>query len=758
MENRVLGKDVVALIQHVELNESGWIDSAVVKAVKFLFWMISDPTTIDQVFHQRSNVGLDALSRENIREAIAKLIEQDVVAELPGGFLKLSEAETVLVDKAVADAGAIETDVKKRVLDSAGIHGDLAEKDQGAALWEQFHREFIAPFIREFGARAYELITGIANDAQRTQFISEFLTKFPAEQREILEPMILALLDKNNTSCRTYVLRQLNSYFFHSALTLPDNVLQKTFSKGDRHRSLKLVLDTNFLFSLFELHANPSNEAVTLLLKTISKLPDNLKIKMYVLPSTIEEFRRTLISYESQAKSIIATKSIVTAAMRVDVAGVIQTYLSNVQKSGYKLTADAYFEPYHKNIKAILDQHNVSILNGEDDKYSTDQDTINDITDQLAFYKRRFINDPRRQKTYEQVRHDMVLWHFVSDRRPRVCDTVFEAEWIGVTIDFGLMAFDGHKRRMTGIPCMVHPASLVQVLQMLIPADENLERTILALMQMPFMFEPFNIDDEKVTRRILGTLSHFEGADTLTPDTIIDILGNKALRSKIERTANKEEEIELIRDAIVSHAAELEQKVKETEADLIKMREAQEKQQIAAEETIKSEQQERIRIEQERQRAQEIAQIGAEENARLKSKVEALEAAEKLRVATQQKRTQLFLLVGISLCSLSVLCALMLATYFYWSNLTSIGGRLAPWAVIATALAISLKAYRRLIRPITLFSNSRWCAIVAKVAHHTWALYLFVAYSLIQPLIYDLSKDDIPLVGQTERPEPVLKP
>jgi hypothetical protein len=123
MENRVLGKDVIALVQHVELNESGWIDLAVIKAVKFLFWLISAPTTIDQVFHQRSAVGLDAISRDNVQEAISTLIKQDMVVILPGDFLKLSEVEASSVDKAVAEAGSIETKVKQRVLDAAIAFG-----------------------------------------------------------------------------------------------------------------------------------------------------------------------------------------------------------------------------------------------------------------------------------------------------------------------------------------------------------------------------------------------------------------------------------------------------------------------------------------------------------------------------------------------------------------------------------------------------------------------------------------------------------
>ncbi len=746
MEEKPLGKDIIALVQHVELNESGWIDVAVVKAVKFLLWLISAPTTVEQIYYQRGTAGFDAISREQIQSAIDHLLKAESAVPLPGNFIKLSEVEASNVERAVSQAGEIETGVKARVLEAATTAGADCSGERGNRLWDRFHSEFVAPFIREFGARAYELIVGVSTDAQRTQFISEFLTKFPEEQRSVLEPMILALLDRNNLGCRTYVLRLLNSYFFHSALSLPNEIIARAFSKPDRQRNLRLVLDTNFLFSLFELHTNPSNEAVALLLKTITKLPPGFQIKMYVLPATIEEFRRSLVAYETQARSISTSSGIVAAALKVDLSGVLQTYLRNLQKSEYKISAKEYFEPYHTNIKALLEQHKVSILNGEDEKYSTDQGTINDITDQLSFYQRRFINEPRRQKSYEQVRHDMVLWHFISDRRPQICDTVFDAEWIGVTIDFGLMAFDAHKRRAHGIPCMAHPASLVQVLQMLIPVDENLERTILALMQMPFMFEPFNLDDEKITRQILGTLSRFEGAGNLTSDTIIGILGNKVLRGKFERSQSKEEEVELIKDAIIAHAAELEQKIQTSQLELKSSREEQERQRQLEKEKFEkiTEEQKRNQIELEEERARVSA--AAEEQLRLREELNNLKAMAGERDIVDLRRSEWARLRFASICLILVFSACFYLIWEYWLPLRTAGGGLAPWALLASAIAILSQLYWRYVQSLTAISESLYYWLLGKAVKLTWGLYVFVAIAIIQPLIYDLGKDEIPLL------------
>jgi hypothetical protein len=751
-DKRIFGKDVIALVQHIELNESGWIDAAQVRAVKFLFWIVSAPATIEQLYVQRTDVSLDSLTKEHISSAVRTLEECGEVVSFPDGVFKLTEAATAVVDAAVSQAGGIEADVKKKVLEVATFSGVRSDGKQGDKLWEQFHGEFVVPFIQEFGARAYELITGVSTDAQNTQFISEFLAKFAPEQRNVLEPMILALLDKHDPGCRTYVLRLLNSYFFYSALSLPDDVVKRAFVKQDKQRSLRLILDTNFLFSLFELHSNPSNEAVSLLLKMIGQLPKSLQIKMYVLPTTIGEFRRSLDNYESQAKAIHASGNIVDAGLRANLSGILQSYLKRVKDSGYKITTREYFEPYHDNIRALLDQFGVSILHGEDEKYSTDQKTIDDTLDQLSFYKQKFINDPKRQKSFDQISHDMVLWHFISDRRPEICDTVFDAEWIGVTIDFGLMAFDSFKRHGRGIPSMVHPASLVQVLQMLIPNNINLEQTILALMQMPFLFEPFNPEDEKITRRILGTLSRYEGADELTTDTIIDILGNKALRAKIDRSQNQEEEIVFIKDAIVEHAAELERRIQQAEADLKTSADKFEQQERKNKERIANIEESRDRIESERQLAQEAAATAFREKQELISDIGALKAAEEARKKIDIQRSELQKFLGLFAVLVILDAAFIYVISLRWAELIKLGGTFGPWAAIALVVVASFRLYWLYARSLKALENTVYHRLLGWAARGSWGLLVFVFLAVISPLIYDISKQDIPFLKSFESP------
>lgn len=227
--NRALGDDVIALVHHVELNETGWIDAASTKAVRFLFWLINEPCDESTLVSRQSEVGLSHLTLARVQTAISDLHDAQKIIPTSDGKFKLSEAEFASIDASVVQAEETENEVRKKVLAAAHRAVPALDAANDTELWKRFHREFIVPFIKEFGARSYELITGKATNTKQTAFINEFLDKFNEDEKDALEALILSLLDSSNKHCRKYVLRLLNSYFFQTAIRLPADVINSVF-------------------------------------------------------------------------------------------------------------------------------------------------------------------------------------------------------------------------------------------------------------------------------------------------------------------------------------------------------------------------------------------------------------------------------------------------------------------------------------------------------------------------------------------------
>ncbi|MEX1181107.1 MAG: hypothetical protein WEB63_09905 [Cucumibacter sp.] len=557
---RKLDADIVALVHHIELNQTGWIDHALVRVVRFSVWMAGGEASSQEVLQQLHSIGLNHLSATAIDSALQVLVAQGDVLERNQDKFALSEACRKTTEAAVDDAENTEKWVRDKVWSAAQATGGVGESLDEDQLWNEFRSRFIIPFISGFGARAYELVSGSASDTNAPSINSEVSARLPNVSQEATKAMVLALLDRSDAQCRTYVLRQLNGYFFQAASSLPEATKQRLFGQHKAGRQLRLVLDTNFLFSLFGLHANPANEAVEMLLEVIKQIQAALPIGLYVLPTTIHEFRMALTHYEQQAAQIRTTANVVRAGLQHRLSGVFERYLQLCKDSSYKINAKDYFEPYHTNTTRLLKEKGVHILRDVTDGYAANQSAVDDLHDQTEFLKNKFPGQPSRQRTHDSIWHDIVLWYCVRDRRPPGGDTIFEADWVGVTIDYALIAFDAYKRRRRGMPLVVHPAALLQALKVILPGDVALEDTILSLMRMPFLGEEFEVEDEKVTHKILSIISRYEDVEDISVESISEILLDKLLRGKIETAHDQDEELTLVKEAFIIHTRELEQK------------------------------------------------------------------------------------------------------------------------------------------------------------------------------------------------------
>jgi hypothetical protein len=130
----------------------------------------------------------------------------------------------------------------------------------------------------------------------------------------------------------------------------------------------------------------------------------------------------------------------------------------------------------------------VELFNEKLDDYSTRQDVVDDIH---VVFKYEEKLPPAKRKSYPKVAHDMVLWHFVNDKRSAYIESPIDAsDWI-LTVDFRLIGFDEHKQKRSGskVPLCIHPTSLIQLLQFWVPRTKEFEEAMLGSLRLPFLFQ-----------------------------------------------------------------------------------------------------------------------------------------------------------------------------------------------------------------------------------------------------------------------------
>jgi hypothetical protein len=219
--------------------------------------------------------------------------------------------------------------------------------------------------------------------------------------------------------------------------------------------------------------------------------------------------------------------------------------------------------PYLSDLLPTLKNKEVDLFNESMDQYPLRQDVIDDITTQLAYEEKRF---GTRAKSYAQLKHDVVLWHFVYDKRPARVESPAQAtHWI-VTVDYHFISFDEFKRRddRGSVPICLHPTSLVQMLQFWLPRTPEFEEAMLDSLRLPLLFQEFDSSAEKVSVTILQTLARFENADQLPKELVGQILVNKALRQELALEPNVQRQIDLIREAIVEESGKIHSELQAT--------------------------------------------------------------------------------------------------------------------------------------------------------------------------------------------------
>jgi hypothetical protein len=335
--------------------------------------------------------------------------------------------------------------------------------------------------------------------------------------------------------------------------------------------SFSVFVDTNFLFSILAFHDNPSNEAADSLMKVISELPRKVSCKLYVFPLTLDETKHVVDFHRESFKHIVLTPNMAAAALNAGFSGISRKYIDACTQAGRVISAEEYFGPYLTDLIPILRSKGIEFYNQPVDKYSVDQGVIDDIMGQLNFQKTRSV---KRPKTYEEFRHDVVLWHFVRDKRPPVVESPLQAKFFVTTVDYGFLAFDGFQCRnqKLEIPVCLHPSALMQLLQFWVPRSDAMDEAVVGSLRWRFLFYEFDPKAERITLQILQTLSRFEDVADIPTDVVKTILLNDALRLKLVAEKDVEKQVELVRGALQMQGMVRAEKLQATEEEARKLK------------------------------------------------------------------------------------------------------------------------------------------------------------------------------------------
>jgi len=565
MNHQSIPEEVISLLQHVELNQNNWWDKSIQRLIIGIVWHSKNRLDTQALTHEvKSMLGVK-LSLSKIEENVKKLCDNKDLIMLHDRTLKIPEIRLEGFSNELKKAEDLQNSAKMSFIQNLSSRIPNLPENRGEEIWIAFNEDLLIPMIQKLGARTYSLFSGAHINSDDTPGFKDFLDKQPTVLQDAIRNSILIFMDSNNPVTKSFIIRHLNARFFVEASQLKGKTLQKINEMIEGKPVFNIFLDTNFLFSLLELHDNPSSDAAVSLIKLIKTIGDFAEVNLYVYPLTIDE-AKVVIKRTLQTCQKINFQSNLTEAIletEAELTGMIRKYTEERKLRG--VTPEQYFQPYLHQLIELIDEKGVRVYDQNVDILRNNQVIKGEIEYQLELQKNHSI---RKQKTYFTLEHDVVLWHFIKNLRPARVENPIKAGYWAATIDFGLLGYDSHKRKHNpeSLPICLHPTALIHMLQFWVPRNELFDKAILDSLRLPFLFQAFDEKDESITSNILTLISSLENSDKLSVKLIASLLINRALRNKIAETPDVHERIKVIKDAIETEEAELRKKIEEMNA------------------------------------------------------------------------------------------------------------------------------------------------------------------------------------------------
>lgn len=688
-----LPPELVSLVHHVTLNGAGWWDHTLQRLILGLLWLHSKPLSATDIHGELSSGHASHATSTDVNRAIEHLLEQGAVQVTAPETYRISESSRKQLAADIAELADLENKAKKVFQAAAAT---LAPSLASDAAWQRFQSELLLPLVSLLGARLYDFLTGASRGLDESVPVQKYLDTFEPTQRDATRQLVLSFLSPTNADVRAYVLRHLNAHFCVAAGGLSPSTIDTLRRSLAKPISLKILIDTNFLYAFLGLDDRVSEAAAEALREVIKNAEGRVQVKLYVTNATLAEAQRNLADQMSRFSALRITPNMAHAALGTHISSVARRFIEECQTAGRALSAQTYFSPYVEHLVQVLRGKGVEPYNADLGDIAERKEVMDDLASQTEYERRKYAG---REKSYNTLKHDVVLWHLAHSSRPSIIESPTDANLWVVTVDHRLLAFDAFKRngKIGSVPVCVHPLSLIQMLQFWVPRTDAFENAMMDGIRLPVLAADFDQASERLTLKILEHLSRFEDIGDLPTDTVSHILLSDALRQRLVAEPNVEAQINLIRDELLAQHKKLTDELAEAMAnssrkdgEIARLRESVEDVQRVASAraneiavshaTLAAREKELQDVEDRARRASESAhqtkQLLEQEqslSAKLESRLELLEKSSREREAKENafRERREFCLYGFGALAIAAIVAvpiaMLLTAYITWS-------------------------------------------------------------------------------------------
>lgn len=415
---------------------------------------------------------------------------------------KLSDEKYLQTKKAALEAEESSDKRQERfnlLIREFGVISDIEAKE----LWKVFN-EYLYDSFYQYGE--YALTNFVQDNSENAGRLvngspySSAIQKFnSSEMRSIFQRLVMVFVKKLSSEDISYLESLANKTLSFYSLGLPKDLHEEIL---DSQISWTILVDTNFLYSILDLHKNTETQACFELLKLVKEL--NLNVKFKYLPATINELKRKKPEFDEIIPRIAFTHQQIKALLssnRLD--SFSEIYYENLLNNSSTLHPSQIVDTSEK---VITKAYGIELYNSKFEQIS--DDTLNHMISEYERYI-QIKNEARREKgMFDDIsKHPKQIWHDVLLREAveylqmkessTQIQTFSEIKYLSVTLDKLLIDFDKYEIQKQNkiIPNFFKPSFLLQRIQKFSPiVTDNYKKAFITAISS------FNFYDQNVKR------------------------------------------------------------------------------------------------------------------------------------------------------------------------------------------------------------------------------------------------------------------
>lgn len=362
---------------------------------------------------------------------------------------------------------------------------------------------------------------------------------------------------------RVNYLAQLADASFTSYALTTDEQAQKFLNSG--YPTLDLLLDTNFIFGILDLHRNAEDTAAKEILEEAQK--NRLPFRLLYHPETLDEFRRAFDSKAMYIKATTWTRESSRIALTFKEISPIER-LYHERNINEELDPLVFLEKYDHAELILKDLGFGEYLPKTSDNIDEAAEMEEDIEKYEEFYNNIY---RRKRKTYSGFKHDIVVLRDVRSKN-KIKTSFLKSKAFFISSDFVLAKFEkNYYKRTREINYVISPSVFLQLIRPFIKNDYNSNKRFVDTFSIPDI-RAFNIDYSDTRRRALQIINdNYHGASL---ETKMKIVRDEVLMGKMEQSkSDYENQVALIENRIAIENKQLEELNKETTQEIEKLTE-----------------------------------------------------------------------------------------------------------------------------------------------------------------------------------------